>query len=116
MTLQKVKDRDEFGVTFANPALPSDTTRVKQQTQTKVVQGISLDNSKLESVALRGAALNDKGAKETVSCRIILSGSIQNKAIAKKLAKDHCLQFIKWLDEDAFEGFDPQSAPDYGQA
>lgn len=113
MSLQKVKDRDQFGVTFADPNLPSDTTRIKQETKPKVISGVNTNNHVLEVVALRGADLNEAGVKETISFRVKLSGSDKNKEVAKDLARDVMAAIAVWLDEDTFVGFDPQTAPNY---
>lgn len=111
---QKVKDRDQFGVTFADPASPNDTTRVKQETKTKTINGISLDNNTLEIVGLRSAPVKSDGSvTETISVRIKVSGSSLNQAAARDLAKDVMAATTAWLDEDVFVGFDPLTVPNY---
>lgn len=111
---QKVKDRDQFGVTFADPTLPNDTTRVKQESKTKVISGVSLDNNTLEVVALRAVPVKPDGSvTETLSVRIKVSGSSLNQAAARDLAKDVMAATTVWLDEDVFVGFDPQTSPNY---
>lgn len=109
---QLVKDRDQFGVTFADPTKPLDTTRVKQSSQTKRIQTVVINSSTLEIVGLR-QALVGTDVSETLSCRIILKGATKNEGAAVDLAKDVMSYAITVLDGHGFSGFDPTTGPTY---
>lgn len=109
---QLVKDRDQFGVTFADPAKPLDTTRVKQSSQTKRIQTVVVDSSTLEIVGLRQAPVG-ADVSETLSCRVILKGATKNQEAAVDLAKDVMGYAATVLDGHGFSGFDPVTGPIY---
>lgn len=106
----KVKDRDNYGVTFADPAFPNNTRRVKQTPSTKNVSGVSYDANTLEVIALeKGEVVS--GINETISVRVIIKSSTKNQATAKALAKSVFANTSVWLDEDVLTGFDPVTIP-----
>lgn len=109
---QLVKDRDNLGVTFADPTKPLDTTRVKQVSETKRIQGIAVDASVLEVVGLRQAEIAP-GVKETLTCRVIIKGAIVNHAKVRELTSDVLAYAQTVVGENGFVGFDPQTSPSY---
>lgn len=106
----KVKDRDNYGVTFADPAFPNNTRRVKQTPSTKNVSGVSYDANTLEVIALEKGEVV-LGTNETISVRVIIKSSTKNQEAAKTLAKSVFANTSTWLDEDVLTGFDPATIP-----
>lgn len=82
MTQFRKKFADAKSLQFADPSKLSHTLRVVQEVGNKSVKGVSTLNNRLEFISSNTAPVTegDRTADELLACRVMLSGSVANKA------------------------------------
>lgn len=111
----KIQKIENNGVTYANPADPDSTFRVKHSQTKKSLGKNSVQNSVTEII------LNDQVAvafgttseNDAVSVRVRISGSQNPESIARKrtMMKTLAKNLTTWADSDVVKGFNPDTVP-----
>jgi len=106
--------QENSGVIYADPALPTLTSRFRNTTSNKTLNGVNVVNYLTEII------VNDQNeitvatgvtANDAVSVRLRVSGAAGSAA--RKAVLLHALadQINTWAGEHVFEGFNPTTAP-----
>lgn len=109
----KIKTRDSYGVTFADPTDPNYSVRFKSTSGKKKIGNISADNYVTEIIYsdLNPVTLNTETANDTLSVRLRVSGTGMSVTQLKNIISDMAAQLDTWASEDVLTGFDPVTAP-----
>jgi hypothetical protein len=108
-----VKSQDSTGVTYADPALPSNTVRFRYSGANKTLNGIVVPNNLEEIICndLNSVTIGDVSAQDALSVRIRVSGSLSSKARLRVLLTSLAAQLGQWETENVMQGFRPATAP-----
>ena len=109
----KIKTRDSYGVTFADPTDPNYSVRFKSTSGKKKIGNINADNYVTEIIYsdLNAVSLNTETANDTLSVRLRISGTGMSMTQLKQIVSDLAAQVDTWASEDVFTGFDPATPP-----
>ena len=114
MTTQFRKTSATNGETrYADPSDVTHTLRVIVSTSPKTAGAVSLTNNRLEAIESIQAPVTQGGvavAKETVSIRIVASGSTQNEALVKAAVTQAFANFSAIMNDKGLQGFTPEVA------
>lgn len=94
---------------FASPADITHTIRVAVSTSPKTAGVVTLTNNRLEFIESIQAPVEQGAdtAKETVSIRIVASGSTQNEAVIKAAVLQAFANYTAIMDDKGLLGFTP---------
>jgi hypothetical protein len=111
----KVQKTDSFGVTYADPANPHVTVRVKNTNGNKSIDGHSVTNRVTEVIvnSTNFVSFGDETAGDAVSVRLRVSGAVQSATHVAELLAGLAALVPTWTTEDVFEGFPPSTAPSF---
>jgi len=111
----KVQKTDPFGVTFADPADPGNTVRLKATRSLKSLGGANTTNYVTEIIVGDDVPVTIAGVstQDTVSVRIRVSGSAESMSRIAELVSGLATILPTWVGEDVLVGFTPTTAPSF---
>lgn len=122
MTNTRLFSQDSSGIKYTVPGSTDGyVVTFKTSKTSKDVGGFKVPNHKLEvfvntqaPVTVSSTTCTPKCGQESLSVRIIVSGSPQNKNELDKLVAGLSGQMVTWFeDEYVFDGYAPETAPLY---
>lgn len=108
-----VKQTDNNGITYADPAKPDCTCRFRSTTVQKVLNGVPVANQAVEVIVNDNNSVTVGGvaAIDALSIRLRVSGTVASKARLRDLVTSLAAQVATWDTENVFQGFRPSTAP-----
>jgi hypothetical protein len=113
MTTLKVLRHNADGVTYADPADPNLTVRLRSSSATKSLNSIPVSNYVTEIIynddnPITVSAVN---AQDAVSVRLRTSATKESAVRLKEILLSMAAQVGTWSDQGVFVGFEPSTAP-----
>lgn len=107
--IAKLQSVDVNSVTFADPSDINHTFRVKNSRTPKNLQGVPLTNNRMEFIDNSHAVRisGDNVAKEPLSIRVIISGSIESETEVLQRWTDMKTNVDAAIVDGALKGFKP---------
>lgn len=108
-----VKSQDNAGITYGDPANPSNTVRFRFSSVAKTLRDISVANLATEIIVndQNNITVNGVAAVDALSIRIRVSGSLASKTRLRNLLTSIAAQLGTWETENVMQGFRPATAP-----
>lgn len=112
MAFRKLRS-DASSITYADPANPDLTVRVKQSSSTKNLGNSSIPNITTEIIIndLFDVTVGSEAFPEALSVRTKVSGSYLSKTQKKALVGLMTACLTAWANEDVLDGFEPATVP-----
>lgn len=113
MSKLKLFNRNNNGVTYADPADPNYQVRFKHTQSRKSLSGQTVDNHIAEIIIsdLNPVQIGNTSVNDSLSVRIRVSGSGLSEARLNKIFAAIATDISGWNTDKVFLGFEPATAP-----